>query len=91
MVRYNESEETVEMTVGIELAPGARLTIILTYRGKFKDDLAGFYQAHYTAEDETKHLMAVTSMEPTYARQVHLSHDLVGPSSLLSLIGLPLF
>lgn len=78
------------MTIGIELPPAARLKIILTYKGKFKNDLAGFYQAHYTAEDGTECLMAVTSMEPTYARQVNRSHDLVEPSSTLTLKGLPL-
>ena len=67
---YYESDETVELTVGEELSAGAFITVKLTYTGKLKNDLAGFYQSHYTTDDGVEHHIAVTSMEPTYARQV---------------------
>lgn len=59
----------MEFPVCEELCPSEAVNIRLTYTGKFKGDLEGFYQSTYTA-NETEYRIATTHMEPTYARQV---------------------
>ncbi|KAI1145070.1 aminopeptidase 2 [Nemania diffusa] len=76
LIRYQESEETVEIEASEQFIVGENPKFVIEYCGKFTNDLAGFYQAHYTTdEDETEHHIAVTSMEPTYARQVFPCFD----------------
>ncbi|KAI1358997.1 aminopeptidase 2 [Xylaria arbuscula] len=75
-IRYYESDETVEIEALEHFVVGENIKFVIEYRGNFTNDLAGFYQAHYTTdEDETEHHIAVTSMEPTYARQVFPCFD----------------
>ncbi|KAJ3566629.1 hypothetical protein NPX13_g7065 [Xylaria arbuscula] len=70
-IKYYESDETVEIEALEHFVVGENIKFVIEYRGNFTNDLAGFYQAHYTTdEDETEHHIAVTSMEPTYARQL---------------------
>ncbi len=70
MFRYAEADELVEMHAPEELSAGSKLTITLEYSGIFKDNLEGFYCAEYDTGDGTRYQLAVTSMEPTCARQV---------------------
>lgn len=61
----------MEFAICEELYPSEAVNIRLTYTGKFKGDLEGFYQSTYAA-NETEYRIATTHMEPTYARQVRV-------------------
>jgi hypothetical protein len=91
---YNELEETVVLHLGKQVSSG-EIKIDLSYTGMFNDNLEGFYQAHYTSEDsnDKEYHLAVTFMEPTYARQVGISlHGLWTHANTASHIsGIPLF
>jgi hypothetical protein len=53
--------------------------------------LAGFYQSSFTTPDGEDHRIAVTSMEPTYARQVRCFVLLCLSTRVLIQSGLPMF
>ncbi|KAI1132299.1 aminopeptidase 2 [Nemania abortiva] len=78
-ISYDELQETVRLNLETEYAPGESIKVELAYVGRFKENLEGLYQAKYTIKDdndiEIEHSLAVTSLEPTYARQVFPCFD----------------
>ncbi|KAI0099884.1 aminopeptidase 2 [Nemania sp. FL0031] len=78
-IMYDDSQETVKLSLDTVYTPGESLKVELAYVGQFKDNLEGLYQSKYTVKDEngieTEHRLAVTSLEPTYARQVFPCFD----------------
>lgn len=58
------------MDLGERLSADARIRLVFEYEGPFKDDLVGFYQSKFTTPEGDEHRIAVTHMEPNYARRV---------------------
>ncbi|KAF5250995.1 hypothetical protein FANTH_3859 [Fusarium anthophilum] len=74
---YDEDRETLRIELPREINPQEhnKVAIVLSYTGKFRNDLTGLYQASYETDGGEKHRIAVTAMEPTYAREVFSCFD----------------
>ncbi|KAF5589510.1 aminopeptidase 2 [Fusarium pseudoanthophilum] len=87
---YNEARDTLTIKLPYEISPenSNEFQIILSYTGTFRDDSNGLYRASYETHDGVKHRIAVTTLEPTYAREVfpHFSEALTEAKFTLSVM-----
>src|SRR5665213_103704 len=69
-ITYQPTEQTVTLEFDTELAGSASLK--LTYSGKLRDDMHGFYRSRYTDQTGEKQWLATTQFEATSAREAFI-------------------
>ncbi|XP_050432825.1 uncharacterized protein LOC126840878 [Adelges cooleyi] len=66
--------EQLEIHVKEDLVSGQKYYLKISFAGKLRNDMTGFYKSSYTENNATKWL-AVTQFEPTYARRAFPCYD----------------
>ncbi|KAJ5263480.1 hypothetical protein N7478_011085 [Penicillium angulare] len=74
-VRRDEEKHILSVYLDEPLVCGQTATISLKFKGILEDKLAGFFRSSYTDDNGHKQFIAVTHMEPTYARRVFPCFD----------------